>query len=99
MTYANCWRVLFQNTFQIEDMHNDFMDHTTRRSISFYPSNRTVYLRSSEVQYLCNCLAPLYDANEVKIIIIHASYIEQFDTRSRYVKQGVLFVKIDAWIL
>ncbi len=43
---------------------------------------------------LCNCLAPLYDAGKVVIQEVSASYIEQLLQRSRYVKQGVLFVKI-----
>lgn len=44
---------------------------------------------------LCNRLAPLYDLNEIEVTNVQASYIEQLDDRSRYAKQGVLFVKID----
>ena len=43
---------------------------------------------------LCNNLAPLYDEDNAKIIEVKAHYIEQFSDRSRYVKQGVLFVKL-----
>ena len=48
---------------------------------------------------LCNRLAPLYDTNAIRIIKVQASYIEQFNDRSRYVKQGVLFVQIELHIL
>ena len=43
---------------------------------------------------LCNCLAPLYDLDEIQITSVQASYIELFEDRSRYAKQGVLFVRI-----
>ncbi len=43
---------------------------------------------------LCNCLAPLFDSGQAVISAVKASYIEQFRDRSRYVKQGVLFVQM-----
>ncbi len=42
----------------------------------------------------CNLLAPLYDTNVIQISSVKASYIEQFETRSRYAKQGILFVRV-----
>lgn len=44
---------------------------------------------------LCNRLAPLYDLNEIEVKNVQASYIEQLEERSRYAKQGVLFVRVD----
>ena len=43
---------------------------------------------------LCNVLAPLYDAGIVQVEAVTASYIEQLEERSRYAKQGVLFVRL-----
>ena len=43
---------------------------------------------------LCNCFAPLYDTGAATVSEVKASYIEQFENRSRYAKQGILFVKI-----
>ena len=43
---------------------------------------------------LCNKLAPLYDLGYALIDDACAVYIEKFEDRSRYVKQGLLFVKI-----
>ena len=43
---------------------------------------------------LCNALGPLYDAGRAQIISSHISYIEKIVQRSRYAKQGVLFVKL-----
>ena len=43
---------------------------------------------------LCNALGPLYDAGYAQIISSHISYIEKNAQRSRYAKQGVLFVKL-----
>ncbi len=43
---------------------------------------------------LCNRLAPLYDLGYAVIEQATAEHIEKFEERSRYVKQGVLFVKI-----
>lgn len=42
----------------------------------------------------CNVLAPLYDGGFAKIEEATASYIERLSERSRYAKQGILFVKI-----
>lgn len=43
---------------------------------------------------LCNALGPLYDVGCAEIISSHISYIEKIVQRSRYAKQGVLFVKL-----
>ena len=43
---------------------------------------------------LCNVLAPLYDTGIVQVEAVTASYIEQLEERSRYAKQGVLFVRL-----
>ena len=57
----------------------------------FTSDGRTLGSLSAE---LCNRLAPLYDTGRAEVTEVKASYIEQFDDRSRYVKQGVLFVKL-----
>ncbi len=41
---------------------------------------------------LCNALAPLYDAGCAEIVSSTVSYIEKIAERSRYAKQGVLFI-------
>lgn len=43
---------------------------------------------------LCNALGPLYDAGCAEITDTSISYIEKIGQRSRYAKQGVLFVEI-----
>ncbi len=43
---------------------------------------------------LCNALAPLFDAGDVKIIDSFVSFVEPISKRSRYAKKGVLFVEI-----
>lgn len=43
---------------------------------------------------LCNALAPLYDAGCATIISSVITYIEKIGQRSRYAKQGVLFVEL-----
>lgn len=43
---------------------------------------------------LCNALAPLYDAGYAVIVRSKATHIEKIRERSRYAKQGVLFVEL-----
>ena len=43
---------------------------------------------------LCNALAPLYDVGCVEVISAVISYIEKIGQRSRYAKQGILFVEL-----
>lgn len=43
---------------------------------------------------LCNAIAPLYDLGYLKITDSRISYIEKIRDRSRYAKQGVLFIEI-----
>lgn len=43
---------------------------------------------------LCNALAPLFDMGYAVITAASVSYIERLRDRSRYAKQGVLFVEI-----
>ena len=43
---------------------------------------------------LCNVIAPLYDLGYVIITEANVSYIENIKSRSRYAKQGVLFIEI-----
>ena len=44
---------------------------------------------------LCNALAPVYDSGTVRITGAEICYIERIRDRSRYAKQGVLFIKIE----
>jgi hypothetical protein len=44
---------------------------------------------------LCNALAPLYDAGYATILTATVSYIERLKDRSRYAKQGVMFVELN----
>ncbi len=43
---------------------------------------------------LCNLLAPLLDAGALTITDARVSYLERIRDRSRYARQGVLFVEI-----
>lgn len=43
---------------------------------------------------LCNALSPLYDGGYATILTPKVPYIERLRERSRYVKQGVLFVEM-----
>lgn len=43
---------------------------------------------------LCNALAPLYDSGYATILTSTVSYIEKLRERSRYAKQGVMFVEL-----
>ena len=43
---------------------------------------------------LCNQLAPLFDLGYAIIIESKAQHIEKLEKRSRYVKQGILFIRL-----
>jgi hypothetical protein len=43
---------------------------------------------------LCNAIAPLYDMGYLTIDSATISYLEKIQDRSRYAKQGVLFIKL-----
>ena len=43
---------------------------------------------------LCNVIAPLWDSGELAVISAQVSYLERIRDRSRYARQGVLFVEI-----
>lgn len=43
---------------------------------------------------LCNALGPLYDAGCAEILSSTVSYLEKIAQRSRYAKQGILFVEL-----
>jgi len=43
---------------------------------------------------LCNVIAPLWDAGELTVLSAQVSYLERIRDRSRYARQGVLFVEI-----
>lgn len=45
---------------------------------------------------LCNVIAPLYDAGQLKILRASVSYVEPISKRSRHAKQAVLFVELHA---
>lgn len=74
------------------ELRRDSENIYNSNNFELFHDNKTLGTLPAE---LCNRLAPLYDTNAVKITNVQASYIEQFDDRSRYVKQGVLFVRID----
>ena len=44
---------------------------------------------------LCNALAPLVDSGAAEITDVTVSYLEKILNRSRYAKQGVLFLQIE----
>ena len=43
---------------------------------------------------LCNALGPLYDAGCAEIVSSKVFYLEKIAQRSRYAKQGILFVEL-----
>lgn len=49
--------------------------------------------------YVCDALAPLYDLGYATILESKVSYIEKIFDRSRYAKQGVLFLEIKIQLL
>ena len=57
-------------------------------------SNRSEALGNLPAE-LCNALAPLYDAGYATILKATVSYIERLKDRSRYAKQGVMFVELN----
>ena len=44
---------------------------------------------------LCNAIAPLYDAGNLTFERAAVSYVEPISKRSRYARQGVLFVELE----
>lgn len=62
---------------------NNFMVNTTDgKSLGNMPAE------------LCNVIAPLYDMGYLTIDNPTVSYLEKLQDRSRYAKQGVLFIKL-----
>ena len=62
---------------------NNFMVNTTDgKSLGNMPAE------------LCNAIAPLYDIGYLTIDNPTVSYLEKMKDRSRYAKQGVLFIKL-----
>ena len=47
---------------------------------------------------LCNVISPLWDAGLLVMRDAHVSYLERLRDRSRYARQGVLFVEIHMWL-
>ncbi len=43
---------------------------------------------------LCNAIAPLYDIGYLTIDGAYVSYLEKIQDRSRYAKQGILFIEL-----
>ena len=43
---------------------------------------------------LCNAMAPIYDSEILQVRTARVSYMERLRERSRYAKQGVLFIEI-----
>lgn len=43
---------------------------------------------------LCDALAPLYDSGYAEVVSATVAYVEKIGQRSRYAKQGVLFVEL-----
>ena len=43
---------------------------------------------------MCNAIAPLYDAGNLTFERAAVSYVEPISKRSRYARQGVLFVEL-----
>lgn len=64
----------------------------------YNPNNFTikdkVYYLGNLPAELCNALAPLYDTGYATVLSSAISYIEKLKDRSRYAKQGVMFVEL-----
>ncbi len=43
---------------------------------------------------LCNVIAPFYDAGKLSVERASVSYVEPISARSRYARQGILFVEL-----
>ncbi len=62
---------------------NNFMVNTTDgKSLGNMPAE------------LCNAIAPLYDIGYLTIDGAYVSYLEKIQDRSRYAKQGILFIEL-----
>ena len=65
----------------------------------YNPNNIRILSKSDEdlgtpSAELCNLMAPLLDAGLLVILSVRVSYLERIRDRSRYARQGVLFVEI-----
>ncbi len=43
---------------------------------------------------ICNALVPSYDAGEVNVTESFVSFVDPISKRSRYARQGIMFVEI-----
>ena len=64
------------------NLYNNFMIKNKNYSLGNLPAE------------LCNALAPLYDSGYATVLSAEVSYIEKLRDRSRYAKQGVLFIEM-----
>lgn len=87
-------------TQMIENMKVGDQVYVNRESDNaFNPNNFSVHKMNNECvgnlpAELCNALAPLFDMGYAKITDSFVSYIEKLSERSRYARQGVLFLEI-----
>lgn len=66
----------------------------------YNPNNFTIKSNKNEPlgnlpAELCNSLAPLYDTGYATVLTATISYVERLKDRSRYAKQGVMFVELN----
>lgn len=69
-------------------------ESNTFNSNNFMIKNKNESLGNLSAE-LCNALAPLYDAGYAVIQSSKISYLEKIKDRSRYAKQGVLFIELN----
>ena len=74
--------VLIREKDNIYNSNNFMVNTTDGKSLGNMPAE------------LCNVIAPLYDLGYLTIGQSTVSYLEKIQERSRYAKQGVLFIKV-----
>lgn len=87
-------------TYNIEQVNiGDSVEIIRDERNPFNSNNFEIKNKNNSLGYLpaglCNALAPLYDAGYATIQMSKVSYMEKLKDRSRYAKQGVLFVEIN----
>lgn len=89
-------------TIRLDDLTVGKKVKILRESFNAYNSNNFMIVTLENESLgnlsadLCNVIAPLYDRGYLTIENAIVSYIEKIQDRSRYAKQGVLFVEITA---
>lgn len=86
-------------TYNLEKLHvGDYVQIVRDKENLFNSNNFNIQNQNDSLgclpAELCNVLAPLYDTGYAKIVSTCVSYLERLNDRSRYAKQGVMFLEM-----